>query len=94
MAFILDKSELATEFKKRIAVAETGDLIAAIPVMRKNVYFAAQLPSLLEELERRGYSGKVCEPKNPHRLAKAFVTLLAGMALVILFFKAIHGWAI
>jgi hypothetical protein len=86
MAFTPHRSELATEFKKRIAVAETSDLIAVVPQMQKHVHFAAQLPFLLEELQRRGHPVKEIEHKNHHVLARIFIVILAGIALAMLFF--------
>jgi hypothetical protein len=85
MAFTPHRSELATEFKKRIAVAETSDLIAVVPHMQKHVHFAAQLPFLLEELQRRGHPVREID-KNPHALTRIFILILAGIALATLFF--------
>jgi len=86
MVFLPDKNELATDFKVRITVADTADLIAVLPWMRRKIYFSAQLPFLLEELERRGHNLREGEKPSFPRSAKSFVVLLAGLALVVLFF--------
>lgn len=94
MAFELDRNESAVDLKVRLAFAKTEDLIPAAALMRKKVYFAAQLPFLLEELERRGHAGHaVAEPetKRDHTLARAFLLISAAAVLVFIFFDG-HLW--
>lgn len=86
MAFILDRNELAPEFKDRIATARTEDLVPLVSKMRKKGHFAAQLPFLLEELERRGWPMVEKEVEDPHRMARAFLIIIVGLALIMLFF--------
>jgi hypothetical protein len=91
MAFTPDRNEVATNFKKRIAIAKTEDLVPLVAQMQKKVYFSAQLPFLLEELECRGHPVDVTEQKDSHGLARAFIIILIGVALVMLFFDG-YRW--
>ena len=91
MTFVLDRNELAPEFKTRIAIARTEDLVPLVGPMRKKVHFAAQLPFLLEELARRGHPVLETEVDDPHGMARAFLIIIVGLAVMMLFFDG-HLW--